>query len=128
MPLAAPFVWALIATLALPVQDPSAQADALWDAARAGDRARVASLLDAGGDVNVRTRYGGMAIGNAHHDVARSLLEHGSSGAAMALAAAIRAKDVALARAALAGPDLDAASLETARQLAARPGGDEGVL
>ncbi len=165
MPIAA-LVWALVATLALPAQESAAQAEALWDAARSGDRAKVSALLDAGVDVNARTRYGatallfaadkgrfdvvrllvergadvnaedtfyrvsaiGMALSNDHHDIARYLLEHGSAGAPMALAAGIRANDTALVRAALAGPDLDAELLETARQAAAGPGRDAAIL
>ena len=165
MPLAI-LLCALLTAAAIPAQEPSAQAEALWDAARNGDRAKVAALLEAGVDVNVRTRYGvtalifaadkgrlevvrllvergadvnaqdtfygtsaiGMALGSGHHDIARYLLEHGSGGAPMALTAGIRAGHVALVRAALAGPDLDAGSIETARQMAARPGGHAEIL
>jgi len=159
-------VAALLIAVVLPGQDQAGQVEALWDAARSGDRAKVAALLDAGVDVNARTRYGatallfaadrgrldvvrllvergadvnaedtfyrvsaiGMALSHEHLGIARYLLEHGSAGAGMALAAGIRSNDAALVRAALAGPDLEAELLVTAREAAARPGGDAEIL
>ena len=61
---------------------PAATAEALFEAARAGDRARVAQLLDAGVDVNSRARYDVTALGFAadkgHLDVVRLLVERGA--------------------------------------------------
>lgn len=61
---------------------PSASADALFDAARRGDRERVAQLLDAGVDVNARARYDATALGFAadkgHLEVVRLLVERGA--------------------------------------------------
>lgn len=66
--------------LAQPV--PAGQVEALFDAARTGDRARVASLLDAGTSVNTASKYGVSALGFAaergHFDVVRLLVERGA--------------------------------------------------
>jgi hypothetical protein len=68
------------ALLQAPAAAPSA--DALFEAARAGDRARVAQLLDAGVDVNARARYDVTALtfaaGKGHLDVVRLLIERGA--------------------------------------------------
>ena len=68
------------AVLAQPV--PAGQVEALFDAARTGDRARVASLLDAGTSVNTASKYGVSALGFAaergHFDVVRLLVERGA--------------------------------------------------
>ena len=59
-----------------------ANGDALLDAARTGDRARVVALLDSGVDVNAVTRYGVSALGFAaergHLDIVRLLVERGA--------------------------------------------------
>src|SRR2546427_5092937 len=61
---------------------PSPSAEALFDAARRGDRARVEQLLDAGVDVNARARYEvtalAFAANNGHLDVVRLLVERGA--------------------------------------------------
>jgi ankyrin repeat protein len=52
--------------VALLQQSPAAPSpEALFDAARQGDRARVAQLLDAGVDVNAKARYDMTALANA---------------------------------------------------------------
>src|SRR5262245_41695498 len=60
----------------------STDAEALFDAARKGDRAAVASLLDRGADVNARSRYGvtalGFAAGEGQLDVVRLLVDRGA--------------------------------------------------
>ena len=53
----------LILTCLLGAQAPAADAnEALWDAARSGDTARVAAILDKGADVNAKARYGATAL------------------------------------------------------------------
>jgi len=75
-----PLVLLLSATLL--AQQPPGAAEALHDAARTGDRARVAALLDAGASVNTATKYGVSALGFAaergHFDVVRLLVERGA--------------------------------------------------
>jgi outer membrane protein assembly factor BamB len=70
----------IAALMQQPASAPSAEA--LFDAARRGDRARVAQLLDAGVDVNARARYDATAVGFAadkgHLDVVRLLVERGA--------------------------------------------------
>src|ERR687896_2595045 len=68
---------------ALMQQAPAAPpAEALFEAARSGDRARVAQLLDAGVDVNTRARYDATALmfaaDKGHLDVVRLLVERGA--------------------------------------------------
>ena len=57
-------------------------AEELFDAARRGDRARVAQLLDAGVDVNAKARYGATALffaaDKGHLEVVRLLVERGA--------------------------------------------------
>jgi outer membrane protein assembly factor BamB len=57
-------------------------ADALFEAARSGDRGRVVALLDRGLDVNAATRYGVTALGFAadkgHLEIVRLLVERGA--------------------------------------------------
>ncbi len=54
---------------------PGTATDALLEAARTGDRARVVSLLEAGADVNAGLRYNVSALGFAaergHFDISR---------------------------------------------------------
>lgn len=76
-----PLVVLLSATL-LAQLAPTGQAEALIEAARTGDRAKVAALLDAGASVNTATKYGVSALGFAaergHFDVVRLLVERGA--------------------------------------------------
>ena len=53
----------LLLSAVLLAQSPATGPEALLDAARAGDRARVVTLLDGGVDVNAATRYGVSALG-----------------------------------------------------------------
>ena len=61
---------------------PAGDPDQLLDAARSGDRDRVAALLDSGAGVNAATRYGVSALGFAaergHFDIVRLLVERGA--------------------------------------------------
>jgi ankyrin repeat protein len=69
----------LSAATLLAQQSPVAPADALLEAARTGDRARVAALLDSGVPINSLSRYGISALGFAaeggHFDIVRLLVE-----------------------------------------------------
>ena len=74
----------LFACLALVVANqPNQDPEALFEAARTGDGARVLQLLDSGIDVNVATPYGvtglGFAAGAGHLDVVRLLVERGAN-------------------------------------------------
>lgn len=72
----------LLSATLLARQAPAGQAEALLEAAHAGDRARVAALLDAGASVNTATKYGVSALGFAaergHFEVVRLLVERGA--------------------------------------------------
>jgi outer membrane protein assembly factor BamB len=61
---------------------PTSDTDALLDAARTGNRARVVELLDRGVSVNAQSRYGVSALGFAadrgHFDIVRLLVERGA--------------------------------------------------
>lgn len=74
-------MYALLIAALLQTPAPAPSADALFEAARAGDRARVAQLLDAGVDVNAKARYDVTALtfaaGKGHLDVVRLLVERG---------------------------------------------------
>ena len=71
----------LLAVLSL-VQTAIPSAEDLFDAARRGDRSRVAQLLDAGVDVNAKARYDMTALmfaaDKGHLDVVRLLVERGA--------------------------------------------------
>jgi outer membrane protein assembly factor BamB len=75
---------ALLLSTALIAQQPSpvGNGDALLEAARTGDRARVVALLDSGVSVNTLSRYHVSALGFAaergHLDVVRVLVERGA--------------------------------------------------
>lgn len=135
-------------------------ADALLDAARMGDRARVVALLDNGVSVNSSNKYGVSALGFAaerghfaivrllvargadvnavdsfygsrpvdfalrggHLDIAVYLLEHRAQGAVSVLNTAIRRRDAAAVKAALATKQADAAALANASAVAAQAG------
>ena len=151
----------LLLTAAVLAQSPAGNGtEALLDAARSGDRARVVNLLDGGASANAATRYGVSALGFAaergHFDIVRVLvergadvnvadsfygsrpidfalrggrldialylLEHGSQGAVSVLTTAIRRKDAAAVKTALATKQADAAALAGARTLAAQTG------
>ncbi len=136
----------------------------LLDAARSGDRARVAALLDnsvrSGVSVNTANKYGvtplGFAAERGHFDIVRLLVERGadvnvvdtfygsrpidfalrgghlniavyllelkSPGAVSVLNAAIRRRDAAAVKVALATKQADAAALAGASSLAAQSG------
>ena len=70
--------WSAVA-LAQTAKDP----EALFEAARTGNRALVVQLLDGGLDVNARSRYGVTALGFAadkgHLDIVRLLVERGAN-------------------------------------------------
>ena len=63
-------------------QAPSALAEELWAAARAGEAARVTAALDKGVDVNARTRYGATALTFAadrgHVELVKLLIARGA--------------------------------------------------
>ena len=69
----------LLSAALLAQQSPAIGADALLEAARTGDRARVVTLLDSGVNVNSLSRYGISALGFAaergHFDIVRLLVE-----------------------------------------------------
>src|SRR5688572_8621096 len=135
-------------------------ADALLDAARTGDRAKVVVLLDSGISVNTTNKYGVSALGFAaergHFDIVRLLvergadvnvvdsfygsrpvefalrgghlniavylLEHKAQGAVSVLNTAIRRRDAAAVKVALATRQADAAALANASAVAAQAG------
>ncbi len=146
--------------LAATLQAQPLPADALLEAARAGDRAKVVALLDAGVSVNTANRYGVSALGFAaergHFDIVRLLvergadvnivdsfygsrpvefalrgghlniavylLEHKAQGAVSVLNTAIRRRDAAAVKVALATRQADAAALANASAVAAQAG------
>ncbi len=73
---------ALLIALLLATGQDAPSADALFEAARRGDAARVAQLLDAGVDVNAKARYDMTALAFAadkgHLDVVRLLADRGA--------------------------------------------------
>jgi outer membrane protein assembly factor BamB len=146
--------------LAATLQAQPLPADALLDAARTGDRAKVVALLDLGVSVNTTNKYGVSALGFAaergHFDIVRLLvergadvnvvdsfygsrpvefalrgghlniavylLEHKAQGAVSVLNTAIRRRDAAAVKIALATNQADAAALASASALAAQSG------
>ena len=135
-------------------------ADALLDAARIGDRAKVVALLTDGVSVNAANKYGVTALGFAaehghfdvvrllvargadvnvvdsfygsrpvdfalrggHLDIAVFLLEQKAQGAVSVLTTAIRRRDAAAVKIALATRQADAAALANASALAKQSG------
>ena len=73
----------LLIVTAVVGQSPPQASDTLLDAARTGDRARVAALLDGGADVNAVSRYNVSALGFAaergHVEIVRLLVERGAN-------------------------------------------------
>src|ERR671916_732925 len=73
---------ALISSVAVAQQPLPGGPDALLEAARTGDRARVVALLDNGVDVNTQSRYHVSALGFAaergHFDIVRLLVDRGA--------------------------------------------------
>ena len=74
---------AVLVFVAATQPSPPRDTDALLEAARSGDRARVVELLDRGVDVNAATRYGvtalGFAAGTGHLEIVRLLVERGAN-------------------------------------------------
>ena len=72
----------LLTSLLLLVQAAPPSAEELFDAARRGDRARVAQLLEAGVDVNAKARYDATALmfaaDRGHLEIVRLLVERGA--------------------------------------------------
>jgi len=156
MRFALPFTLLLAASL----QAQPSPADALLDAARAGDRSQVVALLDSGVSVNTANKYGVSALGFAaerghfdmvrllvdrgadvnvvdsfygsrpvdfalrggHLNIAVYLLEHEAQGAVSVLNTAIRRRDAAAVKVALATKQADAAALANANAIAAQAG------
>lgn len=93
----------LVLLMAMAAQQPAAtssSAEALFEAARNGDRARVAQLLDSGVDVNAHARYEMTALAFAadkgHLDVVKLLVERGADVNALDTFYKSRALDWAL--------------------------------
>ena len=78
-----PSSFAVLMLFTVFAQSPPAPSDALLEAARTGDRARVAALLDGGADVNAVSRYNVSALGFAaergHFEIVRLLVERGAN-------------------------------------------------
>jgi outer membrane protein assembly factor BamB len=76
------FALAFTLLLAVTLQAQPSPADALLDAARTGDRARVVALLDSGVSVNSANKYGVSALGFAaergHFDIVQLLVARGA--------------------------------------------------
>jgi outer membrane protein assembly factor BamB len=81
-------------------QAPAPANEELWDAARAGDAARVTKALERGADVNAKTRYGATALTFAadkgHVAIVKLLLDRGADVNAQDSFYSIRAIDMAM--------------------------------
>src|SRR5688500_16039316 len=79
---------------------PTASAEELWAAARAGGAGRGAAALDKGADVNAKTRYGATALTYAsdkgHIDVVKLLIARGADINAQDSFYKMRAVDMAM--------------------------------
>ena len=79
---------------------PSSVNEELWDAARAGDAARVTKALEKGADVNAKTRYGATALTFAadkgHVAIVKLLLDKGADVNAQDTFYTMRAVDMAM--------------------------------
>lgn len=86
--------------LLLWLTQPAASSDDLFDAARAGDRGRIAQILDAGVDVNARARYDATALmfaaDKGHLEAVRLLADRGADVNALDTFYRLRAIDLAL--------------------------------
>ena len=94
-------LWA--ATVIATAQTPGAQADAnesLFEAARAGDTARIAAALDRGANVNAKSRYEVTALifaaGNGRLDAVKLLVARGADVNAQDTFYRMRAADMAI--------------------------------
>jgi hypothetical protein len=100
-----PYFWLVVAMLFVfwggPQQAGQTSAnEELWEAARAGDVARVQKALDSGADVNAKARYDMTALAFAadkgHTDVVRLLLDRGAQVNSQDTFYKMRAVDLAL--------------------------------
>ena len=106
-------IWTALWLFAAPAAQTSPNED-LWEAARAGDAARVQKALEGGADVNAKARYGMTALAFAadkgHETVVRLLVERGADVNVQDTFYGVRPIDLALSN----------GHLETARLLLAR--------
>ena len=83
-----------------PAQAATPAAEALWDAARAGDVARVNAALAKGADIDAKSRYGVTALmfaaDKGHIEIVRLLLEKGADTNVQDTFYQMRALDLAL--------------------------------
>src|SRR5688572_14439721 len=81
-------------------QGPQAANESLWEAARAGDTARITAALSQGADVNAKSRYDVtpliFAAGNGRLDAVKLLLSRGADVNAQDTFYRARAADMAM--------------------------------